>query len=248
MVDALVPGCCKNTNTNTLQLLDIDVPLWSITIKCIFLSLSMNPGAHASHSGEGSRTQHEKPWAEMELDSGRGRMCRVTQVSSEQYIRNVYMLMTLNTRFSLVLQLHSSPPPPISTHTTTHRHTPHTLPHPYYKHAHLHYTPMAITIHTLPYHTHTHPPTPTHTPSLTTHIPSLITHILPHHTPHTHYPTQHEVQAGIACVFYIEQLVRHAQPELKEKRPKKKLLENLQPLSKVLSDLEVDLRTNPNDS
>ena len=49
-------------------------------------------------------------------------------------------------------------------------------------------------------------------------------------------------------MFYIEQLVRHAQPELKEKRPKKKLLENLQPLSKVLSDLEVDLRTNPNDS
>ena len=49
-------------------------------------------------------------------------------------------------------------------------------------------------------------------------------------------------------MFYIEQLVRHAQPELKEKRPRKKLLENLQPLSKILSDLEVDLRTNPNDS
>lgn len=59
---------------------------------------------------------------------------------------------------------------------------------------------------------------------------------------------QHEIQAGIACVFYIEQLVRHTQPELKEKRPKKKLLENLQPLTKVLADLEVDLRTNPNDS
>ncbi|CAI8018876.1 Formin-like protein 3 [Geodia barretti] len=59
---------------------------------------------------------------------------------------------------------------------------------------------------------------------------------------------QHEIQQGIACVFYVEQLVRHAQPELKEKRPKKKLLENLQPLGKVLRDLEVDLRTNPNDS
>ena len=59
---------------------------------------------------------------------------------------------------------------------------------------------------------------------------------------------QHEIQQGIACVFYVEQLVRHAQPELKEKRPKKKLLENLQSLGKVLRDLEVDLRTNPNDS
>lgn len=59
---------------------------------------------------------------------------------------------------------------------------------------------------------------------------------------------QHELQSGIACVFYIEQLVRHAQPELKEKKPKKKMLENLQPLSKVLSDLEVDLRTNPKHS
>ena len=46
----------------------------------------------------------------------------------------------------------------------------------------------------------------------------------------------------------MEQLVRHAQPELKEKRPRKKLMENLQPLGKVLRDLEVDIRTNPNDS
>lgn len=59
---------------------------------------------------------------------------------------------------------------------------------------------------------------------------------------------QHEVQTGIACVFYIEQLVRHTQPELKERRPRKKHLEKLQPLAKVLADLEVDLRTNPNDS
>ena len=49
-------------------------------------------------------------------------------------------------------------------------------------------------------------------------------------------------------MFYIEQLVRHAQPELKEKKPKKKTLENLLPLSKILCDLEVDLRTNPSDS
>ena len=49
-------------------------------------------------------------------------------------------------------------------------------------------------------------------------------------------------------MFYIEQLVRHAQPQLKEKHPRKKLLQNLQPLAKILKDLEVDLRTNPNDS
>lgn len=49
-------------------------------------------------------------------------------------------------------------------------------------------------------------------------------------------------------MFYIEQLVKHAQPQLKEKHPRKKLLQNLQPLAKVLKDLEVDLRTNPKDS
>lgn len=42
--------------------------------------------------------------------------------------------------------------------------------------------------------------------------------------------------------------MRHAQPELKERRPKKRLLTNLQPLSTILTDLEVDLKTNPNDS
>lgn len=46
------------------------------------------------------------------------------------------------------------------------------------------------------------------------------------------------------CVYYIEQLVRHAQAELKEKKVKKKLLQHLHPLTKVLADLEVDLRTN----
>jgi len=46
------------------------------------------------------------------------------------------------------------------------------------------------------------------------------------------------------CIFYIEQLVRHAQPELKEKKVKKKSLQHLHPLNKVLSDLEMDLRTN----
>ena len=45
------------------------------------------------------------------------------------------------------------------------------------------------------------------------------------------------------CVYYIEQLVRHAQPELKEKKVKRKLLQHLHPLTKVLVDLEVDLRT-----
>ena len=59
---------------------------------------------------------------------------------------------------------------------------------------------------------------------------------------------QSEIESGIACVFYIEQLVRHAQPELKEKRPKKRLLENLRPLISVVTDLEVDLRANPNES
>jgi len=60
------------------------------------------------------------------------------------------------------------------------------------------------------------------------------------------YLLQNEMESRIASVFYIEQLVRHAQPELKEKRPKKKLLANLQPLSKVLADLEGDLHDNSN--
>ena len=83
---------------------------------------------------------------------------------------------------------------------------------------------------------------------LTLHLPlcSSLFHLLSLPLPPP--SLQHEVQQGIACVFYVEQLVRHAQPELKEKRPKKKLLDNLQPLGRVLSDLEVDLRTNPNDS
>lgn len=55
---------------------------------------------------------------------------------------------------------------------------------------------------------------------------------------------QAETKGGILCVYYIEQLVRHAQPELKEKKVKKKLMQHLHPLSKVLSDLEVDLRSN----
>ena len=52
---------------------------------------------------------------------------------------------------------------------------------------------------------------------------------------------------GILCVYYIEQLVRHAQPELRERKVKKKLLQHLHPLTKVLADLEVDLRTNTNE-
>lgn len=42
--------------------------------------------------------------------------------------------------------------------------------------------------------------------------------------------------------------MRHAQPELKERHPKKRMLLNLQPLSNILADLEIDLRSNPNDS
>lgn len=44
-------------------------------------------------------------------------------------------------------------------------------------------------------------------------------------------------------MYYIEQLVRHAQPTLKQKKIKKKLLEKLHPLNKVLKELEVELRT-----
>ena len=45
-------------------------------------------------------------------------------------------------------------------------------------------------------------------------------------------------------MYYIEQLVRHSQPALKEKKVKKKLLEKLHPLGKVLKELEVEMRTN----
>lgn len=45
-------------------------------------------------------------------------------------------------------------------------------------------------------------------------------------------------------MYYIEQLVSHSKPSLKEKKVKKSLLEKLQPLSKVLKKLEVELRTN----
>jgi len=77
----------------------------------------------------------------------------------------------------------------------------------------------------------------------------IVMFIFVHHcSSNVAFVTQQDLQAGIACVFYIEQLVRHAQPQLKEKHPKKRLLQNLQPLSKILKDLEVDLRTNPNDS
>lgn len=48
---------------------------------------------------------------------------------------------------------------------------------------------------------------------------------------------------GVSSVYYVEQLVRHAQPALKEKRVKKKLLDKLKPLHSVLKQLEVDIRT-----
>ena len=41
--------------------------------------------------------------------------------------------------------------------------------------------------------------------------------------------------------------MRHAQPELRERKVKKKLLQHLHPLTKVLADFEVDLRTNTNE-
>lgn len=51
------------------------------------------------------------------------------------------------------------------------------------------------------------------------------------------------MREGASSVYYVEQLVRHAQPELKEKKVKNKLLDKLQPLSTVLKQLEVDIRT-----
>lgn len=56
------------------------------------------------------------------------------------------------------------------------------------------------------------------------------------------------MQSGFSCVYYVEQLVRHAQPALKEQKFKKNLLEGLHPLKTVLADLEVDMRTNLNHS
>ncbi|XP_019853233.1 PREDICTED: formin-like protein 3 [Amphimedon queenslandica] len=55
---------------------------------------------------------------------------------------------------------------------------------------------------------------------------------------------QRETNAGLSCMYYIEQLVRHSQPALKEKKVKRKLLDKLHPLGKVLKELEVELRTN----
>ena len=55
---------------------------------------------------------------------------------------------------------------------------------------------------------------------------------------------QRETNAGLSCMYYIEQLVRHSQPALKEKKVKRKLLDKLHPLGNVLKELEVELRTN----
>ena len=51
------------------------------------------------------------------------------------------------------------------------------------------------------------------------------------------------MREGASSVYYVEQLVRHAQPALKEKKVKSKLLNQLQPLATVLKELEVDIRT-----
>ena len=48
--------------------------------------------------------------------------------------------------------------------------------------------------------------------------------------------------------FYIEQLLRHLAPVLKEAKVKSKLLAHLNPLRKVLTDLEVDLRSTADDA
>jgi hypothetical protein len=59
---------------------------------------------------------------------------------------------------------------------------------------------------------------------------------------------QHELRAGVECFYYIEQLQRHTDPVLKERKVKSKLLANLQPLGKILKDLEVDLRSTTDDA
>ena len=50
--------------------------------------------------------------------------------------------------------------------------------------------------------------------------------------------------SGLSCMYYVEQLVHHTQPALKQKKVKKSLLEKLHPLDQVLKGLEVELRTN----
>ena len=62
------------------------------------------------------------------------------------------------------------------------------------------------------------------------------------------YLLQHELKAGVESAFYIEQLLRHLAPVLKEAKVKSKLLAHLNPLRKVLTDLEVDLRSTADDA
>ena len=60
--------------------------------------------------------------------------------------------------------------------------------------------------------------------------------------------SQHELKAGVESTFYIQQLLRHLSPVLKEAKVKSKLLSHLSPLRKVLTDLEVDLRSTADDA
>lgn len=60
--------------------------------------------------------------------------------------------------------------------------------------------------------------------------------------------SQHELKAGVESTFYIQQLLRHLSPVLKEAKVKSKLLSHLNPLRKVLTDLEVDLRSTADDA
>ncbi len=41
-------------------------------------------------------------------------------------------------------------------------------------------------------------------------------------------------------------MIRHTQPEAKEKRPKKKFLQGLRPLADVLKNLKKDIKSHPN--
>jgi len=52
----------------------------------------------------------------------------------------------------------------------------------------------------------------------------------------------------VESTFYIQQLLRHLSPVLKEAKVKSKLLSHLSPLRKVLTDLEVDLRSTADDA
>ena len=58
---------------------------------------------------------------------------------------------------------------------------------------------------------------------------------------------QESVREGRHSVhFYMNQLCRHLDPQLRMKNPPKKLLKGLISIESLLTSLEVDLRSNPN--